>query len=209
MEIFKNKIIQTENYLLIVSDEEIKEGDYITTCGDVDDGGLIAVSKYRKDHLGVGQKITGHLPLNNAPVLKGVPLLPKLDIDMDIELKLGKLHHHLQDIKDYEGVRQIQEIIVTKSLYNEDDLRSAFDRGEWDGCGKSELTRDNVFKELINSIKKTKYPKFFIPEIIEGKQRVSKAKDGSFYESGYNDDKFKTTKNPQGQTVLIGTYKYK
>ena len=74
-------IIKTDNYTLITSDEEIKEGDwYLDTIIGV-------VFKNDKMFLnGVGyKKIIAHLPLNNEPILEGVPLLPPLpneDIDL-------------------------------------------------------------------------------------------------------------------------------
>lgn len=71
----KHNIIKTDNYLLVVNDSEIKAGDY----------GLItsAVMSYdamlKEWNQPLGSKIIAHLPLNNSPILEGVPLLPILD----------------------------------------------------------------------------------------------------------------------------------
>ncbi len=206
------EIIQTENYLLIVSDEERGQPGYNYNFGlnKIDKLSLPYLSHSTESNC--CQKITAHLPLNNAPILEGVPLLPELKIENNIELKLGKLHHHLQDIKDYEGVKQIQEIIVTKSLYTEDDLRNAllecWNTARSDlfvGFPKASNNKQwEVFTKIIQFLKQSKYPKFFISE-VDIKFGYGVKSDGS----STGEIRHKTTINPHGQTVLIGTYKYK
>ncbi len=74
----KQELIKTENYLLVVDDSEIKEGDLYVSPNE------IVIFEYSKEtqHNGVNQvpdgckKIIAHLPLNNFPILKGVNLLP-------------------------------------------------------------------------------------------------------------------------------------
>lgn len=83
----EHKLIKTENYLLIVSNE-IEVGDYITDKYNVwvwqDDSSLLG----RK-------KVIAHLPLNNAPYLEGVDVLPKIGNEIPIaferEFKENKL----------------------------------------------------------------------------------------------------------------------
>jgi len=69
----KHKLIQTENYLLVVDDSEIKIDDlYLNQTGNV-----IEKLTYRIPSSGHWcKKIIAHLPLNGAPVLEGVDLLP-------------------------------------------------------------------------------------------------------------------------------------
>jgi len=73
----KFKIVKTEKYLLAVCDEEIKAGDWHlnTQCNRqrilIDDG-------YQHHGMCACKKIMAHLPLNDAPVLNGLPLLPEL-----------------------------------------------------------------------------------------------------------------------------------
>jgi hypothetical protein len=73
----KHNITQTENYLLIVDDSEIKKGDWMTNNLDVWQStnyyGFQPASK----------KIITHLPLNNSPVLEGVDLLPPLENNIE------------------------------------------------------------------------------------------------------------------------------
>lgn len=40
--------------------------------------------------------------------------------------------------------------------FTEEDMRKAFDRGEWDGSDKSNVVRNNVFKEFIESLSQPK-----------------------------------------------------
>lgn len=79
-----HNIIKTDNYLLVVDDGEIKEGDYFYYQNkDGSLNGSFGVSKlqfedYRKINTFLCKKIIAHLPLNNSPILQGVDLLPPL-----------------------------------------------------------------------------------------------------------------------------------
>jgi len=66
-----HKIIYTEDYALIVSDEQAKENDwgYIPFQG----GEIKLVAKFFADDW---KKVIAHLPLKDAPIFKGLPLLP-------------------------------------------------------------------------------------------------------------------------------------
>jgi hypothetical protein len=68
----KNEIIYTEDYALIVSDEQAKENDwgYIPYQG----GEVKLVHKFFASDW---RKIIAHRPLIDAPILKGVPLINK------------------------------------------------------------------------------------------------------------------------------------
>ena len=99
----KHNLIKTEDYLLVVSDEQINFGDYFIT-----DDGRIELSapdwKAREWH----RKIIVHLPLNNSPILEGVDLLPPLlpqgeDVDELSEnsvedVKASHPDFHLRDV---------------------------------------------------------------------------------------------------------------
>ncbi len=65
-------IIKTDNYILITSDEEILIGDVVLSKLNQ----IILFSKYYDPKL--YKKVIAHLPLNNSPILEGVPLLPPL-----------------------------------------------------------------------------------------------------------------------------------
>jgi hypothetical protein len=91
-----HNLIKTGHYLLIVDDSKIKDGDWCL------EGGFIGkVYDYDNDqefydcwvgdslngyatHYDSCQKIIAHLPLNGAPVLDGVDLLPPLPTENDM-----------------------------------------------------------------------------------------------------------------------------
>lgn len=70
----EHKIINTGDYLIIVDDSEIKDSDIFYDNGDVIDTTYVKVV-----HTEYAKKIIAHLPLNNSPMLEGVPLLPALE----------------------------------------------------------------------------------------------------------------------------------
>jgi hypothetical protein len=87
----KHKIIKTENYLLIVDDSEIKEGN---TYIRIDTELLFSSLKGSNPHIveKYCKKILAHLPLNNSPILDGVDLLPlleqpKMPIEFECEME--------------------------------------------------------------------------------------------------------------------------
>lgn len=67
----KHELIQTENYLLIVDDSEIKYNDHF-----IDEYKMLymlkngSVERYKSV-----KKVIAHLPINGAPVLEGIDLL--------------------------------------------------------------------------------------------------------------------------------------
>jgi hypothetical protein len=81
----EHKLINTGDYLLIVNDSEIKEGDW---CIDH----LGKLSRYYselKEFKKYFSKVISHLP-NNSPILEGVDLLPLED---EVE---NNIHHYIQ-----------------------------------------------------------------------------------------------------------------
>ena len=65
-----HKLIKTDNYLLVVDDLEIKEGDwFLNTLQKNVYKNNIKYYNVDKDYL---KKIIAHLPLNNSPILEGV-----------------------------------------------------------------------------------------------------------------------------------------
>jgi hypothetical protein len=200
-----HELIKTENYLLVVDDSEIKEGDCgyngnmwkVTHIGKESNEsfGLMYAKEYGLDKLGYGKtiltlpknlkKAIAHLPLNNSPILEGVPLLPPLEDDESIcpypEEKQNAVDWH-------NGYNKARE----KYKYTEEDIDKAY----WAGM-KFVGEDKGSYKEFIQSLQQPKYPVEF-----ESEDEV--------YMYSINGDtmKPKTTTNSQGQTVLVGTYKY-
>jgi hypothetical protein len=72
-----HKLIKTDNYLLVVDDSGIEVGDYYWNKE-------YPSQVYKRHHYNTSsdyKKIIAHPPLNGAPILEGVPLLPPLDSD--------------------------------------------------------------------------------------------------------------------------------
>ncbi len=209
-----HKLIKTDNYLLVVDESEIKTGDYgyngnmwkVTHIGKESNEsfGLMYAKEYGLDKLGYGKtiltlpknlkKAIAHLPLNNSPILEGVPLLPPLEDDETIcpypEEKQNAVDWH-------NGYNKARE----KYKYREEDLVWAIQEAY--GHGRDEAD-DILYHQVEESIRViTKYlqqPK--IPVGFESEDEV--------YMHSINGDtmKPKTITNSQGQTQLVGTYIY-
>jgi hypothetical protein len=75
----KHEIIYTEHYALIVSDEEIKEGDF-NVPSDFDRTSDISITSEEdlevvNDRFNGYKKVIAHRPLKDAPILEGVSLI--------------------------------------------------------------------------------------------------------------------------------------
>jgi hypothetical protein len=190
----KLEIIYTDDYALIVSDEEIKDvrpfmGKYHLEKGFI----LNQFPDYFTD-LSECKLIIAHRPLTDAPVLEGVPLLPKFSKKDDVEKKS-------RDFVKYVGGSQEQRLAFIDGYleaketykYTEEDLRKAL-LIKHDG-----LSVDYV----IQSFQQPKRPKYFECEM---EQLSSNESFGLDY--GSSSLKPKTIANSQNQTELIGTYYY-
>lgn len=77
-----HNIIKTENYLLVVDDSEIKEGDWIY---ESDSNSVNIAGKGYHNFTQSDAKIIAHLPLNNSSILEGVSLLPPLEDEQSLQ----------------------------------------------------------------------------------------------------------------------------
>jgi hypothetical protein len=200
-----HNIIKTENYLLVVDDSEIKEGKTL-------------LSKRGIIHTNIGwnygdKVIIAHLPLNNSPVLEGVPLLPPLEDDNEevweqgLLAELEKLPYtkHLDDGQYNDGQLVGFQFGATwgynkakeKYKYTEEDLRNAIDMArKFPYITKGEIKFNTPIDEIIKFIQQPKIPVAFECEWTT-KQMPE-----------FHQDEPKTITNPQGQTVLVGKYIY-
>jgi hypothetical protein len=205
----KHNIIKTDNYLLVVDDSEIKEGDWIY---ESDSNSVNIAGRGYHNFTQSDAKITAHLPLNNSPILEGVPLLPPLENEVEevweqgLGPELQKLPYtkHLDDGQYNDGQLVGFEFGATwgynkakeKYKYTEEDLRKC-----WKACldfnkpagGDSGIN----LEDFIQSLQQPKMPVAFECET-------------EVYMYSINGDiiKPKATTNPQGQTVLVGEYIY-
>jgi hypothetical protein len=207
----KHNIIKTENYLLVVDDSEIKYDDHF-----IDEYKMLYMLKNEStEKYKSVKKVISHLPLNEAPLLEGVPLLPPLENEVEevweqgLGAELEKLlpyMKHLDDGQYNAGQLVGLEIGATwgyntakkRYKYTEEDLRRAIELSD-----KNQRLSDPLHpNEIIQSLQQPKMPVAFECEIFEAKDL--KSVDGDWLKLG----KPKTTTNPQGQTEWVGKYIY-
>ena len=202
----KHELIQTENYLLIVDDLEIRIGDYRY---NIQRGYVVLVDDeptYYNRRSDMFKKIIAHLPINGAPVLEGVDLLPPIEGEVErlAESMLppkGTFHRKWVKIGIIAGYNTAKE----KYKYTEEDLRKAIDMARMNYDEEGFTINAFTEYEIIKSLQQTKMPIGFEcgMEICENNDVVFE--DGSFNKSPYRLEK-KKIKNSQGQTVWVGKY---
>ena len=74
----KKEIVYTDKYALIVSDDEIKQGDYRVNIQRNTIHFVDEEPSYFNQRNDVFKKVIAHRPLSDAPILEGLPLLEKL-----------------------------------------------------------------------------------------------------------------------------------
>ena len=116
-------IIKTENYLLVVDDSEIKEGDIVLETYVDGTNGLEQIDTLNDIHPLVHKKILAHLPLS-ANNLKNIPLLPPLQEDEYEKSISESCNKSISNILMI-GYKKAKE----KYKYTEEDLRKIFSRG--------------------------------------------------------------------------------
>jgi hypothetical protein len=197
-------IIKTDNYLLIVSDEIPTTWYYDTYLNKLRHTGG---AEYGESS--ISKKVIGHLPINNSPILEGVPLLPPLEDD-DYVYKLQ--HTSLCEIDRQFGEDVMYNLDVfikgynkakEKYKYTDEDLRNVIELArKFPYIKKGEIKFDTTEDEIIQSLQQPKYPIGFECEI----EWIEEEKTG--IELSWGRNSIKTTTNLQGQTVLVGTYIY-
>ena len=187
-----HNIIKTENYLLIVDDSEIKEGKTLLSRE-----GII--------HTNIGwnygdKVIIAHLPINGAPVLEGVPLLPPLEDEVgELAQKQWGNVHRSGVLGFIEGYNKAKE----QYKYTEEDLMEAM-------LQISEYYADNInkdtdgYKKSLHIIKSLQQPK--MPVAFECEDEY--VHDDTVPYPKTLGTHPKTIVNPQGQTVWVGKYIY-
>ena len=194
------ELIKTDNYLLVVDDSEIKVGDVITDKYNVwtwkDDSSLLG----RK-------KVIAHLPLNNSPIIEGVPLLPPLEQEDDAICPYPESKQNAVDW--HNGYNKAKE----KYKYTEEDLKLAMNYGyvQGDTGFQGVANLDDLLDLIHRKIKKSSRPTHFECEVMCGRCRSIDDECWSAKECsrGYDyPDIMRTTTNSQGQQVVCGKYIY-
>ena len=205
----EHKIINTENYLLIVDDSEIKDGEWVYVI----DKNFLA--RYFYNLNSNYKKVIAHLPLNNSPILEGVILLPPLEDEVEklCKQEAEKFHnkgkHDDWDIYNqlvYEDTEMIKigySKAKEKYKYTEEDLIDVFNFLSF--SKKSYLE----FKDFIQSLQQPKTPVGFECEM--DRILVNGYKNQPPNIIGFVADyelRQKTITNSQGITQWVGEYIY-
>jgi len=159
----QHKIINTVDYLLIVDDSEIKEGDYYLFTW----GGKQEIQRFkdqesdRENHeylyRTACKKTITHLPLNNSPILEGVDLLPPYSRHQEDGLEeLGNRMFRnkidsLEEIhSDYIlGVTEGYQVAREKYKYTEEDMMKAIDMAQDEEWVKY---TDNEYRHIYSEL---------------------------------------------------------
>jgi hypothetical protein len=182
-------IIKTENYLLVVDESEIKDDDW-----HLDNGVIKKWKGNLHSNRLTSKKIIYHLPLNNAPTLEGVPLLPPL------EESICPYPEEKQNAVDWHnGYNKAKE----KYKWTNEDVIRIVEKSRETG-----LTAEY----LIQSLQQPKYPVAFECE-MEYKDMVGYwYKVDKITKETVNrldlETRPKTITNSQGLTQIVGKYIY-
>jgi hypothetical protein len=205
----KFKIIETPEYLLAVSDKEIKELDTvynqipnsIKKVKSKEELNLVKTINERANEI---QKIIAYQPKGNAPELD-LPLLPEMFVENNVK-KLAENYTSNETDKTLKLISKYSfrdgHKAATK-VYTEEDLRNAINMGIdlWMNSmtdNSAELTESD-YQQIIQSLKQSKTtPKWFVAEMEE----VAKPMPWIHIKTW----ELKTTTNSEGKQVLVGTY---
>jgi hypothetical protein len=222
----KFKIIETDDYILAVSEEAGEIGclriEYMphkphcyTRIYNSLNGHTIQLfdKEIWKGEAGFTYKIIAYKSKNNASALD-LPLLPEMVVDDDVEKLINEQindfkHDLVESTSTYykmncEGAilalnRLKKSYKAATKVYSEEDLRKAFEAGMY-FIGEDKSS----YEEFIQSLKQPKTPKWFVAEIEKPKCDCDNTE--RYVRCIYpNCTKLKTT-TINGKTYLVGTY---
>ena len=195
-------IIKTDNYLIIIGDTFIWEGDepYFVAEKLVDGRyDVIQIDNVNDWDTSTQFKILAHLPLSGK-TLENIPLLPPLDDDVK---KMA-----------------INEVGVDGELYNEYDCET-FIKGYNKAKEKYKWTDEDVIKIVEKSRETGLTAEYLLLSLSQPKSPITFMFETEYdccgrYENCKGCDataeminlRPKTTTNSQGQTILLGKYIY-
>jgi alpha-amylase/alpha-mannosidase (GH57 family) len=209
----KKEIIYAADYALVVSDEEIKEGDLVfVDCSEVEVQDIRKVKDYYNEqflfenggqiHIDYCKKVIAHRPLKDAPILEGVPLLPEFSKEDDVKKLALKTYPFSNSERNafITGYNKAKETYK----YTEEDLRKAM------RMYKGEFTKGIVYSQdsIIQSLNQSE-PKLPVAIECEMKKDYLYNDDGDKYGFPVHPtNEVKTTTNSQGQIEIVGEYIY-
>ena len=210
----KRNLIKTDNYLLVVDDSDTRKGDW---CYAI-------LSKQTFENINPNlkdndkKKIISHAPLNGAPYLDPVDVLPPTWRDGGEEDSVEQLaeehaEHQFKGISDRTSMFECKNDFKSgyqeareKYKFTEEDLRNAFYNG-WLYRGEQEYQYPKAINEFIQSIQQHKLPIAFECETERVENNDVVFEDGSFNKPPYRYAP-KTIINSEGRTEWVGKYIY-
>lgn len=204
----RHKIIYTDNYALIVSDEHIKDVRPFMGKYHLEDG--LTINKFPDylTDLGACKLIIAHRPLTDAPILEGVPLLSEFSQEDDVvELALRTYPFGNSErnalITGYNKAKETYK-------YTEEDLINLVQKGHEiynEGLGVATDAKKQKLIDFIQSLQQPKRPKYFECEMEPKYKHIGAVK--GIYGSGFRTQNLmyglpKTITNSQGQKELVG-----
>jgi hypothetical protein len=161
----KHKLIKTEYYLLVVSDEEITEQ---TGNDTIFNKNLNKITAGVYDDDDNQFKVLAHLPLNGAPYLDGVDVLPKIEDDDFLNTEIQVVgDNKTMSVSDFfkkcgkETYKYTEEDLIKMADFVSDfkDPRVSEDSMlEKYGFSCAKLTPDTGIDRFIQSINQPKLP---------------------------------------------------
>ena len=152
-----HKIISTENYLLIVDDSEIKEGDIVLEKYVDGTIGLEQIDTLNDIHSLLHKKVIAHLPLNGASILDGVDLLPTLEDEAEVMAEEYSKNYYYDNAQDdvYHGFFIGYNKAKEQYKYTEEDIMKAIKMArefnkliEEDGYDEFRYTQEHIIQSL-------------------------------------------------------------
>jgi hypothetical protein len=210
----KFRIIETPDYWLAVSDDEIKKGNWVIFL----DKKLLYNVEYNSQLFDYNndtncKKIIAYQPKHKHAPKFNLPLLPEIVVEDDVEkLAETKAETHLEKIKDtarrwfwkkgfkvgYKAATKVSRKEEPISFYLWATKKYGSVKPVEEGCIVEKTDYKGLFHIYIQSLKQPKTPKWFVAEY-----KTEYTEDGLDYQS----DELKTTVI-NGKTYLVGTYLY-
>ena len=206
------KIIQTQDYLLVVDENQISVNGEI---GYYKDCNVFQTYQSKLDLTGNiykhFKKVLAHLPLNNSPVLEGVDLLAELPTQLDLYLEIDTECALLEDVlhgKEGKRISYIRKLFgdykAATKTYSEGNLQGLIQvLLEAHTIGTTVFMKRKA-DEYIQSLNKPKLPVGFEAEYNKSPlEEMMPEMEGRLQFS-----QVKTIPNEQGIPVWQGTYVY-
>jgi hypothetical protein len=200
-------LIKTDNYLLICNDSEIKGYYYDDYIKKVRHSGG---AEYVENN--ITKNIVAHLPLNGAPYLDGVPLLPSISKHYDIdfaEVFYDLLKMTYPTFDEWPEAIEYNKQVREKYKFTEEDLSKAWTAGAvFRAFGDLEFSFENWFANYKESLQQST-PIAFECEIEPEYKHIGSTKEvkGSGDRiKNKNAGKPKTIINFDGRVEWIGKY---